>query len=298
MKINHSQTTASKTHFTGYYSPQQVKNLEQYIYNSRKLNPNITGNDIIKMRESIASFNAFYEGTKTLNPERVSNDLYKKFQIPSDFRGDKILAGCSALAANIFHKLKLPQPKGIYKNTLNPGVLGNCNAYTRVLNFTDNFHWAEVQQEALEAKIRNHSSSGHFLKTFLHEFMHNYHVKRIQDIARSTNPTYEMQSIMNSAGFTAIKQQPYLETKMIAQNGAPITNLIAKTYIQQKLSAYGATLPAEMFAETGAKLIADSLDMKTLRPTHHPFAFKDFTQDKFLMQMMNDFYNGKFDKYI
>ena len=57
-------------------------------------------------------------------------------------------------------------------------------------------------------------------------------------------------------------------------------------------------MPAEMFAEIGAKLIANSLDMRTLRPAYNPFAFKNFTQDKYLMQMMDDFYNGRFEKYL
>ena len=45
-------------------------------------------------------------------------------------------------------------------------------------------------------------------------------------------------------------------------------------------------------------MVTDTLDKRTLRPTHNPFVFKDFTQDKKLMEMMEDFYNGRFEKYI
>ncbi len=285
--------------FTAYYTRQGVQQLEKYIMDAARQNGStLTDIDIATMRKSIASFNAFYEGAKTINPQRISNDLYHKFKVPSDFRGDRILAAASALVANIFHQLKLPQPKGIFKDSLAQNVLGNCNIETRVIRFTDRFHWPDVQSEAIKAKVENHSSTGHFLKTFIHEFMHNYHIKRLNEIisGTQTNPVY--QSIANSPSFRALVQQPNFVTKTFVQNGTPITNQRTKDYIAIKLSQYGSTMPAEMFAEAGAKLIADSLDMRTLRPSYNPFAFKNFTQDKYLMQMMDDFYNGKFDKYL
>ncbi|MCM1339709.1 MAG: hypothetical protein NC191_08565 [Muribaculaceae bacterium] len=285
--------------FTAYYTPQGVEQLEKFIMDmARQKGSHLTDIDIAVMRRSIASFNAFYNGTKTLNPQRISNDLYHKFNIPSDFRGDRILAGASALVANIFHKLKLTQPKGIYKDTLGPNIMGDCNLGTRIIRFTDQFYWPEVQQEAIKSRVSNHSSSGHFLKTFIHEFMHNYHIKRLDDILDQSqaNPTYA--SITCSPTFRALRQQPNFVTRIFVQNGTEIRNERVKDYIANKLSQYGSTMPAEMFAESGAKLIANSLDMKTLRPLYNPFTFKNFTQDKFLMQMMDDFYNGKFDKYL
>jgi len=305
MRINALQTntiapkTKQNTAFTGYYSPQGVQQLEKYIIDmARQGGRHLTDTDIATMRKSISSYNAFYNGAKTVNPQRISNDLYHKFQIPSDFRGDKILASASALVANIFHQLKLPQPKGIFKYPLGPKIMGNCELTTRIIRFTDDFYWPEVQGEAIKAKVNNHSSTGHFLKTFIHEFMHNYHIKRLDDILANSQSNQAYANILNSPVFKALRQQPNFVTKIFVQNGTEIKNPKVKDYIANKLSQYGSTMPAEMFAETGAKLIADSLDMKTLRPSHNPFAFKDFTQDKFLMQMMDDFYNGNFDKYL
>lgn len=305
MKINAVQTVNTNSSqkqnpaFTAYYSPQGVQQLEKYIIDmSKQSGSRLTNTDIITMRKSISSFNAFYDGAKTVNPQRISNDLYSKFKIPSDFKGDKILAAASALAANIFHQLKLPQPKGIFKAPLGAGIMGDCSVGTRVVRFTDGFYWPDVQNEAIKAKVNNFSSTGHFLKTFIHEFMHNYHIKRLNDVTAGaqTNPVFA--SIKNSPLFKAVCQQQNLVTKTFVQNGTEITNAQTKDYIAAKLSQYGSTMPAEMFAEAGAKLISDSLDMRTLRPSHDPFAFKNFTQDKYLMQMMDDFYNGKFDKYL
>lgn len=302
MKIDAIQSNTVKKHrpeFTGYYTQKGVQQLEKNIMDwARVPRSHLTDVDVSTMRKSIASFNAFYDGTKTLNPQRISNDLYHKFGIPSDFRGDKIIAGASALVANIFHKLKLPQPKGIYKTTLPEDVLGSCNVGTRIVSFTDQFRWQEVQDQAINARLYNHSSTGHFLRTFIHEFIHNYHIKRLDDIVESsrTNPVYA--SIANSPTFRALRRQPNFVTKIFQQCGTEIQNPAVKDYIANKLSQYGSTMPAEMFAEVGAKLVANSLDMRTLRPSYNPFAFKNFTQDKFLMQMMDDFYNGKFEKYL
>lgn len=294
MKIQRTSSTQTPKNFKAFYTPSQIKQLEEYIMANRHYNPRMTGIDISKLRESIASFNAFYSGTKTLNPQNVSNELYHKMGIPSDFRGDKIMAGCSALAANIFHKLGLPMPKGVYKDALGPGVMGCCNGDTRVVRFTNDFDWSMVQNEALQAKVSNFSSSGHFLKTFLHEFFHNVQVKQLHDI----NTKKTASSLINSKVYQLLGQNPDFETRSLWQNGSEIKNLTAKSYIQEKVSLYGATLPAEAYTETATKMVTDTLDKRTLRPTNNPFVFKNFTQDKKLMEMMDDFYNGRFEKYI
>src|SRR5574344_2250078 len=57
--------------------------------------------DVETMRESINSFVAFMKGIDLINPKQIENDLYKKFNISSNFQGNKIVAGCTALTANI-----------------------------------------------------------------------------------------------------------------------------------------------------------------------------------------------------
>jgi hypothetical protein len=69
-------------------------------------------------------------------------------------------------------------------------------------------------------------------------------------------------------------------------------------YIAQKVSTYGSTKPVELYAEIGTKMIANSLDSKTIMPVNNPFVFRQFTQDKFLMTMMDDFNKGDFNKYL
>ena len=290
-KNNSSNTT---TNFKAFYSPQQIRELERFILANKHLNPQVNGLEIMRMRESIDSFNAFYNGTKTINPINISNELYRKMRIPSDFKGDKILAGACALTANIFHKLNLPQPKGIYKEPLEKGVLGNCNGMNRIVKFTTDFDWSMAQLEAIQARITNFSSSGHFLKNFLHEFFHNVQIKQLHELSQLRASS----SLINSKVFEILGYNPDLKTRSLWQNGLEIKNLQAKSYIKEKLSIYGSTLPAEAYTETTTKMVTDTLDKRTLRPTHNPFVFKDFTQDKKLMEMMEDFYNGRFEKYI
>ena len=281
--------------FKGYYTAAAVKKLEDSIMMAKIYNRNLTDIDIKTMRESIRSFNAFYNGTKTLNSENISNQLYRKFNIPSNFKGDKFLAGCCALAANIFHALKLPQPRGIFKADIGYKAMAHCSVGDRVLSFSDNFHWPAIQSYAIDSKLYNFSSSGHFLKVFLHEFMHNVQAKKLVELASKERKG----DILNSPAFIEIRQKPWIDTsKLILDAGKSLSNFKVKALVENKVSDYGATAPADMFADTGAKMICDNLDMRTLRPQKNPFTFKYLEQDKFLMKMMDDFYHGKFEGYV
>lgn len=283
-----------KKNFKAFYSPQQIKNMRNFILENKHLNPKIDGVEIMRMMDSMDSFNAFYKGLKSISAQGVANELYRKMGIPADFNGDKILAGCCGLVANIFHHLHLPQPKGIYKTALEPNVLGCCNGMTRILKFTSDFDWNKIQNEAIEAKVCNFSSSGHFLKTILHEFFHNVQVKQLHDIAkrRTSSP------LINTKVFEILGFNPDFKTKLILDNMAKISNEKVKRLLEEKVSSYGATLPAEAYTETVTKMVTDVLNKKTLRPICNPFVYKEFTQDKALMEILTDFYTGNFQKYI
>ena len=276
----------------------QIAKYEQFMRANLPQHPNMTEADIYRILESLDGFNALYEGMRNVNPQTISNELYKKFNIHSDFQGDKILAGCCALVANIFHKLQMPQPPSIVKAPLDNRILGCCNAKTRDLTFNASFNWASIQEHAIKSKVSNFNSSGHFLATFLHEFMHNFHVAKLQEIVMNDR-VKNFHHIFRSDLFKKlIHFNQDLETIFIKQNSTEITNPQIKSYIDQKVSTYGSTLPAEMFAEKGTQMIADVLDKRSLRPTRNPFMFKELDQDKFLMEMMNDFYAGNFRKYL
>lgn len=289
-----TSTIKSKPNFKGYYTPAKLREFEALVKEYSVKNPYLTGTDINKMRASIKSFNAFYKGTKTLSPDRISNELYHKFGIPSDFKGDKFVAGCSALTANIFHRLHLPQPSALSKKRLESGVLGSCNPQNRNVSFAFDTNWENVQDETIIAKLLNHSSSGHFLKTFIHEFMHSVHVSNLHKLGQQA-----VNGILpNGQRIQFLQQNPAMVSRALNEGAVPFTQGSAKKYVMQKVSTYGSSKPVEMYAEIGTEMITDVLDTKNLLPKNNPFVFKNFTQDKFLMGMMDDFWNGNFEKYI
>ena len=87
-------------------------------------------------------------------------------------------------------------------------------------------------------------------------------------------------------------------TLKLQQGSKPFKEGSVQNFVQENVSGYAGKQPSEMFAEKGAQMIADVLDMKTLRPRNNPFAFMQFTENKFLAQMMDDIWNGKFEKYV
>jgi len=292
--ISISNATKHQPNFKGLYTPDKIKAFEKLVNQYKSTNPYLSGLDIFRMRESIESFNAFYKGTKSLNVDKITNEIYRKYKIPCDFKGDKIIAGCSALTANIFHKLKLVKPTSISKNRMDIDALGTCNPQNRSVGFAFDHNWENIQEEAILAKLCNHSSTGHFLKTFIHEFMHSVHVNNLYKLGQKTN------IVNNPYGqrLKLIQQNPVLVSKALVDGAKPFTKGNAQNYIMQKVSNYGSTKPVEMYAEIGTEMITSVLDKKTILPKRDPFVFKNFTEDKFLMSVMDDFWNGNFEKYI
>ncbi len=280
--------------FGRYFDDRMVKWFERTLCEVRNTNPYLTDKDIATMRNSITSFNAFYKGAETINTVRIENEIYKKFGIPAHFNGDKYLAGLVSLTLNIFKKLNLPLPAMISKQRLRPTTNASCNPADRSVVFNSLVDWSDTQFEAIAQKFTHFSSSGHFLKTPLHEFMHSVNVARLKEIAMKKT---QFVNSLNSQSIKKLLSMDFYTPKTI-EGALPIKNKMAADYIQKNVSIYASTKPVEMFADIGTKMIADNLDYKTLLPKKHPFAFKDFTEDKYLMQIMNDVWNGNFDKYI
>ena len=296
MKISTIQNynTKSNQNFGRYFDPKMMKWFEDYLAQARQTNPYLTAKDIATMRNSISSFNAFYKGAQQVNPVNIENEIYKKFGIPAKFYGDNFLASMVALSLNIFKKLKMPLPTSVSKGVLENHVNASCFPHDRSVVFNSLVDWSDTQVEAIVGKLHGITSTGHFLRTPLHEFMHSVNVAKLKELAAK-----KMQQVnsINSPNIRKLLTMDFYTPKVI-EGAYPIKNKAAADYIAKNVSEYAATKPVEMFADIGAKMIADNLNYKTLLPQRHPFAFKDFTEDKYLMQIMNDVWNGNFEKYI
>ncbi len=293
---NNIQTYEKKENlsFKRYYDKELKRAFEKELAKALKKNKNISPQDVLVMRNSIESYNAFYKGALTVNAQKLENDIYKKFKIPCDFGGDKFLAAMAGLTLNIFQKLKLPLPTGIYKRLDRQSYLASCDTINRYVVFNALYDWSDSQSRAIAYKLSQNKSTGHFLHTPLHEFMHSVHLFNLHKVAADKQQLFDK---THSKIFRDFVKMDF-KTTMIVDSMSDFKNKPAANYVSNKVSEYGSTKPIEMFADIGAKMIAEVLDTKTILPKRNPFVFKDFTGDKFLMQMMNDFWRGNFSKYI
>lgn len=297
MKINNTNKniyTNSTPSFKRYFDANMRKNFERMVDYYKRINPYLKDEDIMVMQNSIDSFNAVYKGAQTINTTNVENQIYNKFHIPTDFKGNKFLASMTALTLNIFQKLRLPLPTGIKVAPQKGNIAGSCSTYTREITFNANEDWSDVQYCMIYQKLENWSSSGHFLSTPVHEFMHSVHLFNLHKLAA------QKQQIVDSLYSKMLRDflKMDFKTTMINQAGSPLINKNANRAVNQKVSEYGSSTPAEMFADIGAKMITYNLDRKTILPSKNPFVFKDFTEDKHMMQIMNDVWKGNVSQYI
>lgn len=292
--INYNNKDNNKPSFKRYYDAVLMKEFEGWIKQYKKVNPYLKGEDIAVMRKSIDSFNAVYKGVQTTSVQNIENQIYNKFHIPADFKGDKFIAAMSALTLNIFQKLRLPLPTGLYVKPLENHVSGCCDTMRRFVTFNQNQDWSDIQRLTAREKFLNWSSTGHFLKTPIHEFMHSVHLSNLHKLAA------QKQQKINAIQSKLLRDFLNMDfkTNMINQAGSPLIDKTANSQVLTKVSRYGSSTPAEMYADIGAKMISYILDRKTLLPTKNPFVFKDFTEDKYLMKMMNDVWAGNITGYI
>ena len=281
--------------FKGYYDADKIKLFEKYLEYYKRANPYLKKTDISTMRNSISSYNAFLKGAETINPVNVENQIYKKMGIPAHFDNDKHLASMVALALNIFKKLNFVLPTSIKKGPLEYGTRAICSTKDRSVIFSSLEDWSNTQESQIMERFENHTSTGHFLRTPIHEFMHSVHIAQLNKLAYIKEKVTE-----NAYGkwLSMVLKIPDFKTEMANDAGTPFKEGNAMQYIIQHVSGYGATRPCEMFADKGAQMIADSLDFKTILPKHNPFVLKNFTEDKYINKMLDDFWMGNFSKYI
>jgi len=285
------QPKKKETSFKGY----DIKPFERMIKDAY-IRGIINNKDQILMNQSISSFKAFMDGLSQLNPVRIENELYKKFNIKANFYGNKIVAGCTALTANIFHKLKLVQPPMVsFKRSENDRWYGVCRWLDRGVEINSLYNWEDVQRITISERLNGSKSSGHFLAIFIHEFMHSVHFNNIYQLAK--DPTYKNHAAVQKM-INAVISKGNAVTEKLELGSKPFKDIGVESFVKTEVSEYGSTQPSEMFAEKGAQMIAEVLDPITIRPTHNPFAFMKFTENSYLAQMMDDIYNGKIEKYV
>ena len=156
MKINNTNKniyTNSTPSFKRYFDANMRKNFERMVDYYKRINPYLKDEDIMVMQNSIDSFNAVYKGAQTINTTNVENQIYNKFHIPADFKGNKFLASMTALTLNIFQKLRLPLPTGIKVAPQKGNIAGSCSTYTREITFNANEDWSDVQYCMIYQKL-------------------------------------------------------------------------------------------------------------------------------------------------
>lgn len=247
--------------------------------------------DSLKLLKSCLGFNAVYRGAEDLNPDKIARDMQNKFKIGTDFGNNPLIAACSALTANIFHKLGYALPSNVYLKDLSKtwysNTLGICCTSTydydilnkfgknfplRSVVFNADHNWDSIQDYMINAKRINHSSTGHFLDVFIHEFMHSAHLANLQNRYGNKGKT-----IMS-------KFQRNFENK---------DTIIM---IQKETSNYGATKPCEMIAEEMTELIVDSLNPKTLMPDEMIFRMNRFKEPFKMDKLIDACWNGNVEQ--
>jgi len=258
------------------------------------------------------------------------SDNFAKQGIKTDFSNNKVIAWCCEKTANIFndlnqrYDLNLELPKGIFvedfaKLNINYEILpGFCTlAPTRLKAnsseitpektiFFNNFetaltkipedlkskyNWNKINTTATVNYQNKYKSTDNFLEPFFNEFFHVVH----------------LQNLMKNQGNK--NYQKYIE-RALSKNG--LTNY-EKRY-GTKVSTicdYAKDNPLEAVACDITKRTADVLDKKTLLPTSNPFAHSPYNasyindakttsfiksnKNRSLEELLNDFWNGKFD---
>lgn len=257
----------------------------------------------------------------------ISKKLAKK-GIPSDFKDNKVIAWCCDKTVEIFEQLnqrfgaKLALPKGIYVkdfaefNVQKKSLAAFCNLAPNNLMKNSNdeipaktlffntfetalidanpkirwlYNWDNIDEIADANYLIGHSSTDHFLGTFIQEASHNAHLVR---------------ALKKIGGAT-------LKAKIELFSNEQIIDEYQHKYGNKlmQISRYALTNPLEAVACDMSKIIADSLDKETLMPTRNPFISTPYEKLSFMQrvnipnysdkerplnEILRHFWNGKF----
>lgn len=269
MKINQSQNVS----FKGLISINQLNKLANTATPEAK-----------KMLKSAIGFNATYRSAEKLNPDKLSQEIADKFEIGTDFGNNPFIAAYSALTINIFKKLGWALPSNIYLKDLSKtnydDALAICctsshdrsifnkfgrNFPLRSIVFNSRVDWEDIQYIEAQMKKVNHSSTGHFLATPIHEFVHNAHFVRLNQ---------------NKRIFYKLMKE--FEDKDI------------KALIRKETSNYATTDACELIAEEMSELIVDSLHYKTILPNEMIFKIKRLQEPFMMDKLITAAWNGDY----
>lgn len=258
----------------------------------------------------------------------ISKNLVRK-GIPTDFKGNKIVAWCSSKTVDIFeqlnkkYNLQLAFPKGIYVsdffdlNIENQTAFGFCNLFptelkknsvetipSRTVFFNsfetlrnkmpkviqNGFDWNNINDISDHNYKMKNSSTNHFLGIFIHELSHVAHEDRLIGIFKGPKTAKILEAINNKENIETYR-------KIYASR-------------VEKICYYASNTPLEAVACDVSRIIVDSLDKATLLPTRNPFIgtpyeklsllqrtnIPDYSdEERPLNEILKNFWNGKFD---
>ncbi len=273
---NNNYTNIQKTSFKGLIS-------EKVLLDLKKQNTT----ESLKLLNSCKGFNAVYRGAEKLNPDKIAREMADKFNIGTDFGNNPFVAAFSALTVNIFRKLGYDLPSNVVLKDLSgtwySDALGLfCSDYydcdlarkfgtsfpLRTVIINASTDWSSIQEYMLRAKRSNHSSTGHFLDVFIHEFMHNVHFLNLQQ----------------RYGKDGIDVMHKLQREFTNKNTIAV--------IKKETSNYGATCPTEMIAEEMTELVVDSLNPKTILPNEIIFRMNRLKEPFLMDKLIDACWNG------
>ncbi|MFA7659344.1 MAG: hypothetical protein WCY19_07910 [Candidatus Gastranaerophilaceae bacterium] len=244
----------------------------------------------------------------------ISRELAKK-GIPTDFKGNMVIAWCCNKIIDIFeqlnkqYKLRLSLPEGIYVEDFrllreqDPDALGTCNmlltklkTYSdekiqpRTIFFNSLHNWENIDQISDNDFATGLSSTPHFLNFSLHEAIHSVHEDRLLDILGDKAVAMEL-DLYKNRGLGTIYRQKY---------GEQVSQICDSAKID----------PFEAIACDIPRVIASVLDKETLMPTKNPFIGTPYEklslwrrinipyytdEQRPLTEILRNFWNGKFD---
>lgn len=259
----------------------------------------------------------------------ISNRLAKK-GIPTEFKGNKVVAWCCDKTVEIFEQLnekyhtRLALPKGIYvddfeklnvddvnatgfcnlfptdkfKKNSNEFVPGDVIFFNSFETFKNQFpiewqvlhNWNKINTIADAQYVTKYSSTNHFLDVFIHEFSHSTHEERLRKKIGGEVLEVKIDSVKTAKNIEEYKQK----------YGEKIS----------QICKYALTNPLEAVACDMSRIITSCLDGNTLMPRKNPFIGTPYErlslwkrvnipyyvdEQRPLIEILRNFWNGNFD---
>ena len=239
----------------------------------------------------------------------ISARLAKK-DVPTDFKGNRVIAWCCDKTVQIFEQLQrkfgqgLALPKGIYVedfrdlNVEDPNALGTCNLRfselrknsteavpSRTLFFNSIHDWDDINSISDNQYAAKHFSTDHFLYTFLHEFAHASHEDRLLSKLGGKKLAITLEKLSEDEQLQRYRRAYGQSVRQICD--------------------YAENSPLDAVACDMPRIIVRSLDNDTLMPTRNPFIATPYERLHFwqktpidanpLHKILRNFWNGKFD---